>query len=116
MDDLESIVAAARAEFAACTDATALENGKARYLGKNGRLTELLKSLGKLPPAERPAAGARINEAKATLEAAPERRREELSDAKLAQQLAADALDVSLPGRGSGIGGLRAGPPRLRRV
>ena len=116
MADLESIVAAARAEFAACTDAAALENAKARYLGKSGRLTELLKSLGKLPPAERPAAGARINEAKATLEAALERRREELSDAKLAHQLAADALDVSLPGRGSGVGGLHPVTRTLQRI
>jgi len=116
MEDLESIVAAARAEFAACTDAAALEDGKARYLGKSGRLTELLKSLGKLPPAERPAAGARINEAKTTLEAALERRREELSDAKLAQQLAADALDVSLPGRGSGVGGLHPVTRTLQRI
>ena len=106
MQELESIIAAALAEFAACADAAALENGKARYLGKSGRLTELLKTLGKLPAAERPLAGARINEAKAALEAALDRRREELSDAKLARQLAADALDVSLPGRGMGVGGL----------
>jgi len=106
MDQIETIVAAALAEFAACADAAALENGKARYLGKSGRLTELLKTLGKLPATERPLAGARINEAKTALEAALERRREELSDAKLAHQLAADALDVSLPGRGTGTGGL----------
>ena len=49
MEDLESIVAAAQAEFAACTDAAALENGKARYLGKSGRLTELLKKLRQAP-------------------------------------------------------------------
>ena len=116
MEDLESIVAAAQAEFAACTDAAALENGKARYLGKSGRLTDLLKSLGKLPPAERPAAGARINEAKATLEAALERRRNELSDTKLEQQLAADALDVSLPGRGIGVGGLHPVTRTLQRI
>ena len=56
--------AAAQADFAACTDPAALENAKARYLGKAGALTELLKSLGKLSAAERPAAGARINAAK----------------------------------------------------
>ena len=63
MQDIESIVAAALAEFAGCGDAAALENSKAKYLGKTGRLTELLKSLGGLPAAERPAAGARINAA-----------------------------------------------------
>jgi phenylalanyl-tRNA synthetase alpha chain len=116
MDQLETIVAAALAEFAACADAAALENGKARYLGKSGRLTELLKTLGKLPAAERPLAGARINEAKAALEAALERRREELADAKLARQLAADALDVSLPGRGTGSGGLHPVTRTLQRI
>ncbi len=64
-DDLARIVDAALADFAACADPAALENAKARYLGKSGALTEQLKALGKLPPAERPAAGARINAAKA---------------------------------------------------
>jgi phenylalanyl-tRNA synthetase alpha chain len=106
MPELESIVAAALAEFAGCVDAAALEDSKAKYLGKTGPLAELLKGLGRLPAAERPAAGARINDAKSRLEAALDRRREELAQAKLARQLAADALDVSLPGRGLGVGGL----------
>jgi phenylalanyl-tRNA synthetase alpha chain len=116
MDQLDTIVAAALAEFAACADAVALENGKAKYLGKTGRLTELLKSLGGLPAAERPTAGARINEAKGRLEAALERRRAELADARLARQLAADALDVSLPGRGVGVGGLHPITRTVQRI
>ncbi|HEV8553649.1 MAG TPA: phenylalanine--tRNA ligase subunit alpha [Casimicrobiaceae bacterium] len=116
MQEIESIVAAALAEFAGCGDAAALENSKARYLGKTGRLTELLKSLGGLPAAERPAAGARINEAKGRLEAALERRRQELSDARLARQLAADALDVSLPGRGLAVGGLHPITRTVQRI
>jgi len=116
MQELESIVTAALAEFAGCGDPAALENSKARYLGKAGRLTELLKSLGKLPAVERPAAGARINTAKETLEAALERRREELADLKLSKQLAAEALDVSLPGRGLGVGGLHPITRTLERI
>jgi phenylalanyl-tRNA synthetase alpha chain len=116
MQEIESIVAAALAEFAGCGDAAALENSKARYLGKTGRLTELLKSLGGLAAAERPAAGARINEAKGRLEAALERRRRELSDARLARQLAADALDVSLPGRGLAVGGLHPITRTVQRI
>jgi phenylalanyl-tRNA synthetase alpha chain len=116
MQELESIVAAARSEFAGCDDAVALENVKAKYLGKSGRLTELLKTLGRLPPAERPAAGARINEAKAELEAALQRRREELAETGLARKLAADALDVSLPGRGQGVGGLHPITRTLLRI
>ena len=116
MEPLESIVTTALAEFAACGDAPALEDAKAKYLGKTGWLTELLKSLGKLPADERPAAGARINEAKATLEAALDRRRDELAAAKLERQLAADALDVSLPGRGLGVGGLHPITRTLQRI
>jgi phenylalanyl-tRNA synthetase alpha chain len=106
MDELDPIVAAALADFTRCGDPVALENVKARYLGKSGRLTELLKSLGTLSSAERPVAGARINAAKARLETALSRRRDELSDQKLAQQLAGEAFDVSLPGRGRNVGGL----------
>jgi phenylalanyl-tRNA synthetase alpha chain len=116
MQEIESIVTAALAEFTACNDPAALENSKARYLGKAGRLTELLKSLGKLPAAERPAAGARINAAKESLETALLRRREELADAKLARQLAGEALDVSLPGRGQGTGGLHPITRTLERI
>ena len=106
MSDLATLVATARAEFAACTDAAALENAKARYLGKAGALTEMLKGLGKLSAAERPAAGAAINVAKQQLEDALTAQRAALADAKLAEKLAADALDVSLPGRGRGVGAL----------
>jgi len=106
MDELNGIVERALADFAACADSAALENAKAKYLGKSGALTEQLKELGKLAPSERAATGARINAAKSSLEEALTARRAALADAKLAMQLAAEALDVSLPGRGRGIGGL----------
>ncbi len=106
MDKLEQIVASALAEFASCRDPAALENAKAKFLGKSGQLTESLKALGKLSSTERPAAGALINQAKSELETALNRRREELADEKLNSQLAAESLDVSLPGRGLGVGGL----------
>jgi phenylalanyl-tRNA synthetase alpha chain len=116
MEDLESITAAALEEFAACADPAALENSKARYLGKTGQLSELLKLLGKLSAADRPAAGARINEAKAKLEAALNRRRAELADLRLTRQLSAQALDVTLPGRGIGVGGLHPITRTLQRI
>jgi phenylalanyl-tRNA synthetase alpha chain len=116
MSDLANLVASARSEFDACTDPAALENVKARYLGKAGALTELLKGLGKLSAAERPAAGARINEAKVQLESALNARRAALADAKLEAQLAGEALDVTLPGRGLGTGTLHPITRTLERV
>jgi len=106
MDNLDAIVAAAVAEFAAVDDPNQLEQVKARYLGKSGSLTERLKALGKLPPGERRVAGAEINRAKQAVEGALEARREALRSARLQAQLAAEALDVTLPGRGAGTGGL----------
>src|SRR5205085_4327205 len=100
MEELDRIISTALADFESCGDPAALENSKARYLGKAGAVTELLKSLGKLPANERPAAGARINEAKVRLETALGARRDALAEQKLEAQLAAEALDVSLPGRG----------------
>ena len=116
MSDLSRIVAAAHADFDACKDPAALENAKARYLGKSGLLTAQMKTLGQLAAAERPAAGARINEAKVLVEQALERRRDELAEAKLEAQLAAEALDVSLPGRGAGMGGIHPLTRTLDRV
>ena len=116
MEDLTALVDRARADFAACADPAALENAKARYLGKTGAITERMKTLGKLSAADRPAAGARINEAKAAIERLLAERRAALSDAKLAAQLAADALDVSLPGRGAAVGGLHPLTRTLERI
>ncbi len=116
MDELDRIVSAALAEFAACATPAVLENAKAKFLGKTGPLTDLLKTLGKLPPAERPAAGAAINAAKAKLEVALAARRNALAEAKLEAQLAGEALDVSLPGRGVGSGGLHPITRTLDRI
>ena len=75
-----------------------------------------MKALAKLGASERPAAGARINHIKALIEEALAKRRTALADAKLAQQLAADSLDVSLPGRGTGMGGLHPITRTIERI
>ncbi|MDR0587911.1 MAG: phenylalanine--tRNA ligase subunit alpha, partial [Burkholderiales bacterium] len=103
---LTDMVTKAQADFAAATDLPSLENAKARYLGKSGLITEHLKTLGKVPPQERVQKGAVINEAKTAIEAALAGRRQALSNAKMEAQLHAEAIDVSLPGRGVGGGGL----------
>ena len=106
MHNIEQLIEQAATEFAGIDDAAQLEQAKARYLGKSGTLTELLKSLGKLPPEERRSAGAVINRAKDAIESALNTRREALKRDALEAQLAAEALDVTLPGRGRGRGGL----------
>jgi phenylalanyl-tRNA synthetase alpha chain len=106
MQDLDSIVAEAKSVFDGVAEAAQLEQVKARYLGKTGVLTELLKGLGKLPAEQRPAEGARINVAKAQVEALLSARREAIQSQTLDAQLAGEALDVTLPGRGHGLGGI----------
>jgi len=106
MADVEHIVERASAEFRAAADAASLENAKARFLGKSGELTALLRSLGALAPEERKSAGARINAAKERIEQALEARRAELAGALLEARLAGEALDVTLPARGRGRGGI----------
>src|SRR5579862_4130274 len=116
MEKLDTIVQEALQSFAEISDAAQLEHAKARYLGKAGMLTDLQKSLGKLAPAERPAMGARFNAAKEQIEAALAAQRQKIQSAKLEAQLAAEALDVTLPGRGIGAGGLHPVTHTLERI
>jgi len=106
MPDAESIVARALAEFAAAQDAAALENAKARYLGKSGELASLREQLSTLPAEQRRSAGQAFNSAKQRIEQGLEGRRAQLAEAATQARLAAESLDVTLPGRGRGRGGL----------
>jgi len=106
MSELEKIVAEAEKAIAATASVADLEQAKARFLGKAGSLTELLKSLGKLPPEEKPKAGAAINQAKVKVEGFIQSRRDSILATALDGQLAAEAIDVTLPGRRQGAGGL----------
>ena len=106
MADLTALTTQALAEVAQCANLPALEEARVHWLGRKGVLTEQLKALGALPATERPAAGARINEAKEVLQAALEARRAELARADIDRQLEAGRIDVTLPGRGEETGGL----------
>jgi len=106
MNPLEHIVLQAQADFAAAADVAALENAKAQYLGKTGQITEQMKGLGKLQPDERKVQGAIINSAKEQIEAALNHRRNALADALMRARLNAEAIDITLPGRGRGKGGI----------
>ena len=116
MEKLDTIVQEALLLFAGITDAAQLEHAKARYLGKAGALTELQKTLGKLSPAERPAMGARFNTAKEQIETALTAQRQKIQTAKLDAQLALEALDVTLAGRGIHAGGLHPVTRTLERI
>jgi len=106
MNSLEQLVVSAQADFLAAADAAALENAKAKYLGKTGQITEMMKGLGKLDPEEKKAQGALINAAKVQIESALTARRDALVEAQLQLRLNAEAIDVSLPGRGRSKGGI----------
>jgi phenylalanyl-tRNA synthetase alpha chain len=106
MRELEPLIAEAAAALRATRSIADLEQAKARFLGKSGSLTELLKGLGKLPAGERPAAGAAINRAKAEVERLLAEQREVLLASELDARLAAESIDVTLPGRREAPGGL----------
>ncbi|NJD89428.1 MAG: phenylalanine--tRNA ligase subunit alpha [Betaproteobacteria bacterium] len=106
MQAIDKIISDAQAAFEAAPTVAELEQAKARFLGKSGALTELLKGLGKLPPEEKPKAGAAINEAKVRVEGLLQARRDAILAAELEERLAAEAVDVTLPGRAQSRGGL----------
>jgi phenylalanyl-tRNA synthetase alpha chain len=105
MKDLDLLVSSAQADFLAAHTPAQLEDAKARYLGKAGRVTELLKGMASLAADEKKTRGAAINQAKQQVEDLLKERRQALADAQLEAQLHAQALDVTLPGRRRGQGG-----------
>ena len=106
MNNVDVILQSGLTAVATAADQVELEQVKARYLGKSGELTRLLKLLGALPVDERRAAGSTINVAKQAFGAVYQRRLEQLYASELNAQLTTEALDVTLPGRGSHGGGL----------
>jgi phenylalanyl-tRNA synthetase alpha chain len=113
---LSDIVAAAEAAVAQATTPQELDAVRVEYMGKKGQLTEQLKSLGKLSPEERPAAGQAINEAKQRVQELINARNNELKQAELAQKLAAERIDVSLPGRRAQLGGFHPVTKTIQRI
>ena len=106
MQDLSQIVSEAKAAFAAAATPAALEDAKAKFLGKTGSITALMKGLSKLSHEEKREMGQALGVTKRAIEEALEARREELANEKLAARLAAEALDVTLPGRKYPQGGI----------
>ncbi|MGR9106196.1 MAG: phenylalanine--tRNA ligase subunit alpha [Gammaproteobacteria bacterium] len=115
-NSLDEILAAADEQLAGACDLKGLEEIRVRYLGKKGIFTERMKSLAQLSAEERPAAGQLINEAKKAFQGNFNRRKESLDNAVLEARLAAETIDVTLPGRGQSNGGLHPVSQTLRRI
>ena len=115
-DALDELVVAAKKSFADAATPADLENAKALFLGKSGRVTDLMKGLATLSVEEKKSRGAAVNLTKQAIEAALNERRQALATAELQAQLKAESLDVSLPGRQSSAGGLHPVSLTLERI
>ncbi len=116
MSDLTLLVSQAKEAFETAQDPAALENAKARFLGKSGLITEQLKSLAGLDPEARKAQGALVNQAKAAVEQALNARRDALAQAALEARLSAESIDVTLPGRAQSMGSIHPVTRTWQRV
>ncbi|OLU32856.1 phenylalanine--tRNA ligase subunit alpha [Pseudomonas sp. PA27(2017)] len=116
MENLDVLVSQALEAVSHTDDVNALEQLRVHYLGKKGELTQVMKTLGNLSAEERPKAGALINAAKERVQDALNSRKEILESAALSAKLAAERIDVTLPGRGQASGGLHPVTRTLERV
>ena len=116
MSTLEAILTDATSTLGAVTSMPELEQVKAKYLGKSGSLTEHLKKLASLSADEKKAAGASINRAKTQVESLMDGARTRIAKAELERKLNAEAIDVTLPGKSTGLGGLHPVTLCLERV
>ncbi|KIQ04463.1 MULTISPECIES: phenylalanine--tRNA ligase subunit alpha [Pseudomonas] len=116
MENLDVLVSQALEAVSHTDDVNALEQLRVHYLGKKGELTQVMKTLGNLSAEERPKAGALINSAKERVQDALNSRKDILESAALSAKLAAERIDVTLPGRGQASGGLHPVTRTLERV
>jgi phenylalanyl-tRNA synthetase alpha chain len=114
--ELRALMGEAFQHFEFVREMAALEDAKAKYLGKSGSVTALLKGLAQLSSTERKSRGAEINFTKEAIESSLRARREELANAALNAKLAAESIDVTLPGRGRGTGGIHPVMKTWQRV
>lgn len=116
MSELEQIAKQAESSIAAAEKLSTLDDLRVEYLGKKGRLTGLLKGLGKLTAEERPAAGAKINDVKQSLQDLIGQRKAYFESIDLNAKLAKETIDVTLPGRGEDVGGLHPVTRTMERI
>ncbi|MCQ4271111.1 phenylalanine--tRNA ligase subunit alpha [Pseudomonas kuykendallii] len=116
MENLDALVSQALEAVQHSEDINALEQIRVLYLGKKGELTQVMKTLGDIPAEERPKVGALINAAKERVQDALNARKAGLESAALSARLAAERIDVTLPGRGQTTGGLHPVTRTLERI
>ncbi|WP_428309459.1 phenylalanine--tRNA ligase subunit alpha [Hydrocarboniphaga sp.] len=115
-DSLDDLQAQALRDIEGTSDARVLEQLRVDYLGKKGRITERLKQLGTMSPEDRKSFGDLVNKVKDAVWRAMEARAVLLAEAAMQAQLAAETIDVSLPGRGDGAGGIHPITRTIRRI
>lgn len=116
MENLQQQIAAATDEISKATNLQTLDELRVKYLGKKGEFTALLKSLGQLSAEERPAAGAKINEAKQQVQAIIESKKAAFEKAAIDARLASETIDVTLPGRKQDMGTLHPVTRTINRI
>lgn len=116
MTEITEIAKQARTSISSAADLSALENLRVEYLGKKGKLTALLKGLGALSVEERPAAGAKINEIKSDLQSLINSKKTVLENETVNAKLVGESIDITLPGRGEGVGGLHPVTRTMERI
>ena len=114
--DLENLLQQASHSISQSGDMAALDAVRVAYLGKKGELTAQLKNLGQLPAEQRPAAGQAINQVKVQIQELLETRKSALSDLAIASRLQTETVDISLPGRRNGAGGLHPVTLTMNRI
>ena len=114
--NLQTILEQAKNAINAATESAELENLRVHYLGKKGELTSQLKQIGSLPPAERPKFGDKVNQIKQEVAEVLSVKKQTLDDAQWAAAIAAEKIDITLPGRGIGSGGLHPVTRTMQRI
>ena len=114
--DLDAIISEAEEQINSAQDVNILDGVRVDFMGKKGRMTELLRGLGKLSNEERPAAGQKINQAKQKIQQLIHARGVLLQTQELNQKLAGETIDVTLPGRGQNRGGLHPVTRTINRI
>jgi len=114
--NLQTILQQAKSAIDAVNDSAELENLRVQYLGKKGELTSQLKLIGSLPAEERPLFGDKVNQIKQQVAEVLNHKKRALDDAQLASSIAAEKIDVTLPGRGIGSGGLHPVTRTMQRI